>query len=412
MTNVNISFLDTNTELVRQTKKNVSLEASSKFRHSLYNTREIGKTILTKNEFENLDKKPRHSFCGFATHERHVKIVKANSDKYMYNGVASCAAIWRCPICSMKILKGRAKELYSITSQHLKASDKNQIGFLTLTIRHNKKDSLKTSLNKLVSSWRKLQNQRFFSDIKKGSCYLGQIKALEITHTKNNGWHPHFHILLFWENLSAEQINQNQNLILKSWVKLTKGSLDAQDQKIVFNNDILDYVTKWDSIQELTNDFKKSSSGVKPFQLLSYIYDNKLLYEYKNLKSSNKRCKAMFSEYIEATKGRHRIGISRNLNTLYKIEIKTDEQLTNEINIEDIILSFERQVWQTINLNDLQPYLIDIVYQEANKVEQKTNCKIRSTELILQLLNEFDQFTEIEVNTNNIKHSLIKKVRV
>ena len=108
----------------------------------------------------------------------------------------------------------------------------------------------------------------------------------------------------------------------------------------------------------------------------------------------------MFREYIEATKGKHRIGISRVLNQLYKVESKTDEELTNEIDIEDILLSFEREVWRIINLNDLQPFLIDIA-SETNKKDAQND--------ILELLNEFDSFETIEVLTDQFKHPLIKK---
>ena len=398
--NNDFNFLDTNTELVRHPNDLSKRNLASKYRHTLYNTREIGKTILTKKELECVEKKPRHTFCGFATHDRHVKLVKANLGKFMYKGAASCSSIWRCPSCSMKILKGRAKELYSITSAHLKENQNNEMGFLTLTLKHTRKDALKDTLDRLLNSWRKLQNHRFFSSIKKQGFYIGQIKALEITHTEKNGWHPHLHIILFWKDISTNDIEIYQNQILSNWVNYTKGSLKAQDQKIVYNKDVAEYVTKWDSIQELTNDFAKNVSGVKPFQLLNYIYDSKLLYSYKTLKSSNNRCKAMFREYIEATKGKHRIGISRVLNQLYKVESKTDEELTNEIDIEDILLSFEREVWRIINLNDLQPFLIDIA-SETNKKDAQND--------ILELLNEFDSFETIEVLTDQFKHPLIKK---
>jgi hypothetical protein len=402
----NSTILDTNTEFIRQREINRLLINGKKYRHTLYNIREIGKGILTKSEFENKHKKPRHQFCGFATHERHVKIVKANKGKFMYKGGASCSAIWRCPICSMKILKGRAKELYSLTSAHLKHCKKNELGFLTLTVKHSRKDALKDTLEKLLQSWVKVQNQRFFTTIKKDGHFLGQIKALEITHTKANGWHPHLHIILFWQDLNEHQIRENQQQILNSWCRYTKGSIDAQNEKIVYNTDVSEYVTKWDSIQELTNDFSKNANGMKPFQLLNNIYENKMLYDYKSLNVSNKRCKAMFAEYIEATKGKHRIGISRVLNALYKVESKTDEQLTQEIEVEDIVLSFQREVWAIINKNHLQPHLIDICYEN----DQSNNPKTDSVSDILKLLNEFDFFDTINVTTNEFNHVLIKKI--
>jgi hypothetical protein len=405
MENSKNQFLDTNTELVRPFKNNEDFERSKKYRHTLYHARETAKKIFTKTELENKDKKTRISFCGFATHNKYVQLVTANKGKFMYKGAASCAAIWRCPVCSMKILKGRAKELYSITSSHLETSETNEMGFLTLTVKHSRTDGLNETLDFLNDSWRKLQNHKFFRNLKKSN-YLGQIKALEITHTFSNGWHPHLHIILFWEGLTPEEVRENQKVILDKWVFYTKGSLKAQDEKIVYNQDVSEYVTKWDSIQELTNDFSKNPNGIKPFQLLNYIYDEKLLYDYKCLKSSLKRCKAMFSEYVEATRGKHRIGISRNLNKLYKVESKTDAELTSEIDIEDILLSFEREIWSLINLNDLQPHILDIAHETALKNPQ--DLKRAVTNNIITLLNDFEYVTFKKIITGERQNYLIK----
>jgi hypothetical protein len=84
----NNSSLDTNTELVRHFSKDAVKTMSSNFRHTLYGIRQIGKQILTNEEKNSQNKNARHAFCGFATHGRHVKIVKANKGKIMYNGVA------------------------------------------------------------------------------------------------------------------------------------------------------------------------------------------------------------------------------------------------------------------------------------------------------------------------------------
>ena len=397
-------FLDTNTELVRPFINKAKVLRAKKYRHSLYFARETAKMILTNKELEKNAKKSRISFCGFATHSKNVKLVKANKGKFMFNGSTSCNAIWRCPVCSLKILKGRAKELYSITSQHLKESPTNEMGFLTLTVKHTRKDNLKDTLAFLNDSWRSLQNQKFFRNMKKEGNYLGQIKALEITHTKLNGWHPHLHIILFWQNLTSEQVLQNQHIILNRWVDWTNGKAQAQNSKIVYNTDISEYVTKWDSIQELTNDFSKKSEGIKPFQLLNLIHENQTIYDYKCLKSSLNRCKAMYREYVEATRGKHRIGISRNLNALYKVESKTDQELVNEIDIEDIIMSFEREIWALINLNDLQPHILDIA-TEKNSLFISGDMplfKQKCTTEILNLLNEFQQVNVTERNVDGI----------
>lgn len=82
---------------------------------------------------------------------------------------------------------------------------------LTLTIPSVKGEDLRETLDKLNKSFRKLTEKYCYSlDNKKSYIdrYLGfdgGIKVLEITYNENNGFHPHFHCVVF----SKENINEN-----------------------------------------------------------------------------------------------------------------------------------------------------------------------------------------------------------
>ena len=67
---------------------------------------------------------------------------------------------------------------------------------LTLTFPHYLGDNLKSLLSRL-----ELALARFFGGRKAKAVFdkmgkIGHIKALEVTHGRN-GWHPHFHLLIF-----------------------------------------------------------------------------------------------------------------------------------------------------------------------------------------------------------------------
>jgi len=400
-----VNPLDTNRELVRpEHKKQYQKTLKINFRILIYQMRKMAKNNYTLHESlkrEVSNKIPAISYCGSPT-TRNVKIVKANGGKIMYKGLASCSMIWRCPICSFKILKGRAKEIYGITSRHLRTKKTN--GFVTITIKHNRKDSLESTLNKVTNSYRKFQNLKFFRKLKKSGIYLGQIKSLELTHTYKNGWHPHLHIIYFWNTKDKNEVEIIQNQIINQWSNYIKGSIKAQNQSIVSTEkQITEYVTKWDIIQELTNDFAKKSHGFKPMQLLAMQVTKELLYNHTNQKKSDNHIKALWLEYIEATKGKHRIHISRNLNKIYKVEKKTDEQLTKEINIEDLIISFCQHTWKIITQNELEPHLINICYEHKEKKQKQQKEVYKLLQQFEYIKNNITEKGEmyISLNQNN-----------
>lgn len=398
------SPLDTNRKSVRPfVQKTVTKIIKKQFRQHLYKMLQTAKILLTTEELDKIKRtKNNHSqiqYCGYATVQRNPQIVKANGGKFMYKGVASCSCIWRCPICSFKILKARAKMVYKIMSSHHRT--KQKMGFVTLTTRHNHKQSLEEVQEQIFTKYRKFQNQKYFRNLKKSGVYLGQINSREHTHTYRNGWHPHLHIIFFYTSKSNEEVEEIQKELIQRWAdysgtKEKPNKVKAQNQKVVYSiEEIKDYVTKWDAVQELTNDFAKSSKGVKPFELLTKIVKKELLHKYTSQEQSDNKCKSLWIEYIEATKGKRRIMTSPILNKLYNVEEKTDEELNSKMDIEDIIISFNNQTWKVITKNDLQPHLIDICYQfKEDKPKQKLE--------IFNLLCEFDFFRKITTNEDTM----------
>ena len=72
---------------------------------------------------------------------------------------------------------------------------------LTLTTPHQRGDVLSELLDQQGKALQSFLRDRKVKEVFKEMGYIGQVRALEVTHgrkaARNNGWHPHFHILQF-----------------------------------------------------------------------------------------------------------------------------------------------------------------------------------------------------------------------
>ena len=345
--------LENNTDFVRH-------DSDLKFIYKtlLFQMRNVAKTFKTIKETQ-LQKKPRIAFCGYApfkkdTPNKFIDIVK-NGTSLHYHGVAQCCGYWRCPVCALKISENKKKLITEITDQHLAL--KKSIGFITLTIRHNKNDTLKGSLDKLLKNYRSFQNQRFFSRGKKDYTLLGQIKTLEITFSELNGWHPHLHLLFFYDNISNENLTIFQKQFIKNWsiFKDNNSLIKSQHQDIVRNNSISDYTSKLDIVSEMTKGKIKTSKGLTPFTALAKL----ALKDYQNSNEKN-LLYGIYDNYIEQTQGRHFVNISNALTKLYNVDDLnlTDEQICSTTTFDAVLCHISTVTWLKICKLNLQPLLL------------------------------------------------------
>ena len=343
-------------------------------------------TDAEKNKWagtEKLNKKyqPRMSACGVSmgilkgntgVDEKFlnatVDIVKGKDKKVHFHKLASCALIWRCPVCSLKILKGREDTIYALAKSHERKE--KAMGFLTFTLPHAANETLETNFNKLIQKYNDLQHQRFFKEFRSGCTrkglenvgyILGQIKSVEITWKALNGWHPHLHILNFYDLGLNEQdkkcINHFQKKCLAWWVSHTGAKMIGQDSQICYGiKGAADYMAKWDAVKEITSESLKSSKGISPFGILKKLALN----DFRNVQEKIK-LRELYREYCEVTKGRHRISFGRNLRKAYPevVQDETDQELCEKIEIREVIMQFHLSAWKQITQKHLQPYLIN-----------------------------------------------------
>lgn len=314
-----------------------------------------------------------------------VKVLKSqNHSKAFYGGLNRCADAKTCPVCSGVINERKANEM------RLAANQVEALGLhmsmITFTAPHVKSDTLDfilDGLNKANSSfWRGNPAKRFMEKFG----IIGRVRSLEIRYGAN-GWHPHFHLVIFskiplpstkyFNNdssfkkkpLPIEQQSIDWRFVLSRWQNMTmKQGLSKPNHfgmDIKNGNETGNYITKFGS----DGDIKKTSSGKQiswdlPDEMVkgnSKISKNSksitpwdFLHNYtdKELSSSEKlNNKNLFLEYAKATKGMALIRWSNGLRSIFglsKKELSDDEIINDEIDSAKTLCLIEPTEWRSI----------------------------------------------------------------
>ena len=251
-----------------------------------------------------------------------------------------CHKVWTCPHCSKIIRKKRAEEIAEAVRRHMK----NGGGFvlLTETLQHKIGDALAKLIKCLTEAHRELTSTGAYKSMKKKFGLVGYVKALEIT-IGENGWHPHFHFLLFLERpVGPAEVKAMKDEVYKAWAKCIEkqGGYSSEDHGLDFTSMACGraaglYISK--IAEEVTNasGAKEGRGSLTPFQLLdSHTRKNELLWR----------------EYAAATKGKSCIRWSRGLRKTLGMEAaKSDAELVEEENRRGEETAFvTRDVWAKV----------------------------------------------------------------
>lgn len=109
-----------------------------------------------------------------------------------FSNLQTCGSVWCCPFCSEKILRVRAIEIEHAIRNWWSLG--GSVSMLTLTMRHDRGQSLAELWGALTRAW------RVAAGGSSGTRALWRnvrwVKRVEVTHGPN-GWHVHIHALLF-----------------------------------------------------------------------------------------------------------------------------------------------------------------------------------------------------------------------
>lgn len=265
-------------------------------------------------------------------------------DKARFGGLQTCGSVWHCPVCSHIISEGRRQELNTALST---AREMGLMPVLiTLTFQHKKGEDLPTLMKAVKKSKEHFHNSRTYKGYKPH--IAGTITATELTHGAN-GWHPHYHILMFikqslFEGLKGpveftEKRDTFKDDLKEQWISSLEkferfgngSSFDFQDAAAAGS-----YVAKWGAGEEITMGHKKTGKGKHPFELLAQA-------------KHDKKATSLFFEYAITFKGTRQLVWSKGLKDLLNIISKDDEDLAEEAhtNEDEWIAAIRKDDWTT-----------------------------------------------------------------
>lgn len=284
-----------------------------------------------------------------------------------YGGLQTCGSVWVCPVCAAKISERRKQELMRAIEQH--TANCGDVLLLTLTNPHYLGDKLQDVLNGQTLALKYFNGGKVASQMNKAIGYVGSVRALEVTHgrkrTVNNGWHPHYHILLFVQSgLNLEVLRCK---FFARWLKACqKAKMPALPDfehgvRLDDGSKAAAYASKWGLESEMTKGhIKKANNGETPFDFLrAYAFDD------------DKQAGALFREFAETFKGKRQLHWSHGLKAQFDLEEVNDETLAAQQDDDASVLgTIELDDWLRILKADVRGEILELARHGWEPVER------------------------------------------
>jgi hypothetical protein len=296
----------------------------------------------------------RQRNCGAVPVGDRVEIRIKDGSAY-YCGLETCGNVWLCPVCSAKIHHRRAAELRDALTTWQASG--HAATLVTITVPHDLDDSLAKLVDAERGAWKNVTAGAAWQRLKRRHGIAGHIIALEFTRGDENGWHPHYHVLLVHDqHLDAVAIAQlHRHIHTRLAAACRDHGLRQPDQlhavRIDPNVSAINagaYITKggqWTPAEELTrSDLKTSRTGSRtPFQILADYYQ-----------TGDTRDRDLWQEYAQATRGLSAVRWSRGLRVRMLGPAAETEQSDQQLAAADVDGDLAAVVplptWQRIRL--------------------------------------------------------------
>lgn len=296
-----------------------------------------GKPILNRK-----GKMFRTVFCGRRKIEKNKKVRLIQTDfGSSFQNVQLCASSWICPFCIKRLSEARKKEIQVASDIHFLKG--GCMFFVTMTFRHSRQNNLSDFLDPeytgsgLLYSFSLFRRHRKTARVMKKNGLIGFVRGLEITWSDSNGWHPHLHILYFFQatnkNLKSELLD-----LFDVWKTSCRAAgLGSPTKKhgldVRLSFGAAEYLSKFDKKQnwttgdELTKQVQKTgrSGSLGPFEILELAA------------SGDPKFVNLWIEFARSTEGKNYIRWSKGLRKHFGLIEKSDEDLVNEEQDEAII---------------------------------------------------------------------------
>ena len=379
------------------------------------------------DEFAQYQQKPempasfkRVKGCGSTLGSVTPAMLTADSGVVVQGGLAQCASVWACPVCSAKIQSRRSVEIRQAIEWA--RGQGLSVQLLTLTARHDRSDRLVDLMPRMAAAFADLKRGRAYRRVAKSAGVRGMIRAVEMTHGTAHGWHVHYHILV----ISAHGLDDA--IVRASWVHQlgVHGFIDAEDARAVADATVhsmdlrtvgaddasvaavSDYLCKgdnqvWyidgekveldttgDAARRRAIDGAAKELGLSntkfgrqknrtPFQILRDIIVDDISDD-----AAFARDVKLTIEYLLATKGKKQIFWSRGLKAEVGVKDMSDEEIVDDEKEESTILwGLTRPHWNALRRNGfVTDYLKDVAQtRDVMAVQAFFDCMFPTAKL-------------------------------
>lgn len=308
-----------------------------------------------------------------------VQVIQSKQHKTCsYKNLQTCGSVWACPVCAAKISERRRVELKTAIDAHIASG--GAVYLLTLTNAHHYGDDLPELLAGQAKALSYFNGDRASRKVFAAMACIGQIRALEVTHGRlrrtNNGWHPHYHVLLF--AAAGIDLADFQARLAERWMSAcSKAGLKAPSLehgvKLDSGTHAAKYAAKWGLDSEMTKGhIKKATDGESPFDLLRAYVDN-----------DDKQAGALFCEFADSFKGKRQLYWSAGLKKRFQIGEMTDEELAAKHEDKAALLGkLTLDQWRYILKKDARAIVLDLAEKGWPAVERFLSAMPAKTDAV------------------------------
>jgi len=206
---------------------------------------------------------------------------------FSYHGVMCCHNVWGCVPCARKVSERRKNGLSDLLTAHFNEFGKDTVTASLFTIPHGLGDDLVKVKGGLLDTFRKMTKSGSFTAFMKTLGYCGVSRALEVTYSLSNGFHPHIHVLHFFEKeLSLDAHSALLEKLFELWTKaLLKAGFKAPVRE-GFGCKIVESDKK--TISDVAEYFSKMESDVDDSDIQGYLKSGKN-YNVRSVKNAEGR---------------------------------------------------------------------------------------------------------------------------
>lgn len=285
-----------------------------------------------------------------------------DTGRAFYSGLAVCGSVWICPVCAAKISERRRVELAAgIEAAKAKGW---QVHLLTLTVPHGLGDDLPDMLARMTKAWRRMTDNRDGKAVRAAVGLQGTVRAWEVTDGRN-GFHPHYHALLFLDSsLTPEQV---QAMYSPLWRRhcVAVGLPEPSEEhgcRVDGGERAAQYVGKWGLDYEVTKGHIKRATkpgGMSPFDMLRAWAD-----------SRDQRAVERFRLFADAFHGKRQLYWSNGLRDALGLDQEaTDEELAQaSTERASLLAEIEDDEWFALRRFGLDLDLLDLAENHPERV--------------------------------------------